>query len=442
MFLFTDNSPVTFRDSLPDAVDVVIIGGGVIGISTAWYLRKLGYTVLVCDKGRVAGEQSSRNWGWIRVTLRDAAEVPVAIDSSRCWEEISAELDEDIGFKREGAFFLAEDESEIAAFETWRRIALQHDRETQIFPCSKVSNYVGGIEGNWIGGVYTPSDARAEPFKAVPAMARGVQNLGGYVREACAVRTIEQKGGRISEVVTEHGPVKCAAVVCAAGAWSSFFLSNMGISMPQLVVRGTVARTAVAPIVNECNAGYGDIYLRRRQDGGYTVAAPQFEHFIGANSFRFLPKFAKTASSASDIGLRFGGDPTQQSFPAKKWTGEEATPSEKTRVLNPKPSESGVRLIRANLRKRVPALAEIPIAESWAGMIDAAPDVVPVMDEVPTHPGLFLATGFSGHGFGIGPGAGKIMANLVAGNDRGHDLTRFRFSRFSDGSKILPGPAI
>lgn len=106
MFLFTDNSPVTFRDSLPDAVDVVIIGGGVIGISTAWYLRKLGYTVLVCDKGRVAGEQSSRNWGWIRVTLRDAAEVPVAIDSSRCWEEISAELDEDIGFKREGAFFL------------------------------------------------------------------------------------------------------------------------------------------------------------------------------------------------------------------------------------------------------------------------------------------------------------------------------------------------
>jgi glycine/D-amino acid oxidase-like deaminating enzyme len=75
-------------------------------------------------------------------------------------------------------------------------------------------------------------------------------------------------------------------------------------------------------------------------------------------------------------------------------------------------------------------------------MIDATPDVVPVMDEISDCPGLFLATGFSGHGFGIGPSAGKVMADLVTGEDPGYDLTRFRFSRFSDGSKMRPGPAI
>ena len=80
--------------------------------------------------------------------------------------------------------------------------------------------------------------------------------------------------------------------------------------------------------------------------------------------------------------------------------------------------------------------------ESWAGMIDVTPDVVPVMDAVADRPGLFVATGFSGHGFGIGPGAGKVMANLVLGDPPGHDLTRFRFSRFHDGSPLRPGPGL
>ena len=75
-------------------------------------------------------------------------------------------------------------------------------------------------------------------------------------------------------------------------------------------------------------------------------------------------------------------------------------------------------------------------------MIDATPDVVPVMDRIEALPGLFLATGFSGHGFGIGPGAGKVMAGLVANVAQPFDLSRFRFSRFSDGSQIRPGPAI
>ena len=101
-----------------------------------------------------------------------------------------------------------------------------------------------------------------------------------------------------------------------------------------------------------------------------------------------------------------------------------------------------LREIRRLLERRLPSLAKVPFADSWAGMIDATPDIVPVMDAVTGYEGLFLATGFSGHGFGIGPGAGRIMARLIQGEDPGYDLQRFRFDRFSDGSTIRPGPAI
>ena len=94
------------------------------------------------------------------------------------------------------------------------------------------------------------------------------------------------------------------------------------------------------------------------------------------------------------------------------------------------------------LARRLPALADIAIEEAWAGMIDVTPDVVPVMDEVDDCRGLFVATGFSGHGFGIGPGAGRVMADLVQGRPPAHDLTRFRFARFSDGSPMNPGPGL
>ena len=90
--IYSDDLPVTFDDPLPEAVDVVVIGGGVIGVSTAWFLRQKGLSVLVCDKGRIAGEQSSRNWGWIRQQGRDAAELPIVIESINAWEGLAPEI--------------------------------------------------------------------------------------------------------------------------------------------------------------------------------------------------------------------------------------------------------------------------------------------------------------------------------------------------------------
>jgi glycine/D-amino acid oxidase-like deaminating enzyme len=110
------------------------------------------------------------------------------------------------------------------------------------------------------------------------------------------------------------------------------------------------------------------------------------------------------------------------------------------RVLNPAPSAKVVRNIEARLGERYPALKGIRLAEAWAGMIDVTPDAVPVLGEDHRIKGLNFATGLSGHGFGIGPAIGRIMSDLLTGRPPGHDLTRFRPERFSDGSKIVPGP--
>ena len=184
--------------------------------------------------------------------------------------------------------------------------------------------------------------------------------------------------------------------------------------------------------------------LRRRADGGYTVAVGDLiEHYVGPRSFRYLAKF-RTLLGASARSLRVLVGPPR-GFPGswggrRRWTADEITPFERTRVLNPPPSEAVLRRISARLPVQAPRLAEAGMAEVWAGMIDVTPDAVPYLCEAPSPRGLFIGTGMSGHGFGIGPGAGRVLADLVRGRPHGHDLARFRFERFSDGSPVVPGP--
>lgn len=444
MPVLSEKSPVTFRDKLPEAVDVVIIGGGIAGICTALFLARDGVSVLVCEKGRVAGEQSSRNWGWVRQMGRDEAELPIMMDSIQLWEGLAGETDNQVGFGRGGTMYLADNEEEQAELEQWLPIGKQHGLDTRAVSRGELQKMLAGAADKWCGGLYTASDGRAEPFQAVPAIARVAQAAGSRIIENCAVRSIDAEAGRTCGVITEQGLVRAGAVVCAAGAWSTTFLGNLGISLPQLVVRNTVARTGRAPEVFPGCAGSHRFAFRRRQDGGYTLAlSDHLEHFPGADSFRYLFKFRRAFNQIRHaLRLRPGKGLFARLFPQRRWQADEVTPFERTRVLNPEPYPWAVEELRRRMAEHLPGLAGVDIEESWAGMIEAMPDFVPVLDQVPGYPGFYLATGFSGHGFGIGPGAGRVMARLVQGNPPGYDLTRFRFSRFSDGSPIIPGPAV
>ncbi|MEJ2132718.1 MAG: FAD-binding oxidoreductase, partial [Gammaproteobacteria bacterium] len=360
------------------------------------------------------------------------------------WEGLAREIGEDIGFARTGVLYLAESEAQLAKLAEWLDVAAQHQLDSRILSGHEVDVLVTDKRGQWRGGLWTASDGRAEPFKAVPALARTLVRFGGAIREDCAVRSLDLAAGRIAGVVTEHGRVRAQSVVCAAGAWSTLFLRHHGIRLPQLTVRSTVARTARAPDVFSGAAALGEVAIRRRMDGGYTVAAGgETEHFVGADTFRHFFKFLPAVSGrARSLRLRFGDGLLQRLTASGSWDASTVSPFEKTRVLNPPPSKRALERMRRGLARRLPTLASIDFEETWAGMIDVTPDVVPVLDEVRAWPGLFLATGFSGHGFGIGPGAGRVMADMVQGRPVAHDLARFRLSRFSDGSPMRPGPGL
>ena len=443
--MITDQAPIRFSDTLEDAYDVVVIGGGVAGVATAYFLAKQGVRVLVCEKGRIAGEQSSRNWGWIRQQGRDSAELPVVMESNRIWRSLAAETGEaDLTFTECGCLYLVDTRAGLAKCEEWIEVAKQHQLSTKLLTPRDIAERFPEIKGNWIGGMLTESDGRGEPFVAVPALARAAQRSGAHIRENCAVRTLDREGGRITGVMTEAGRVACSQVVLAGGAWSTHFAANAGITLPQLAVRSTVARTNIAPELIGPTLSTPGLTLRRRQDGGYTVTTGDLaEHYLSPASFRYATKFRHLLKvSAKDVQLHMAAP---KDYPGswgmrRRWTGDDTSPFENMRVLNPAPAEKVITKIKERLPERIPGLKGIGLAEAWAGMIDVTPDAVPVVSESHTQPGLFILTGLSGHGFGIGPGVGRVMADLVMGRSSGHDLNRFRADRFADGSKIVPGP--
>ncbi|MCP4381800.1 MAG: FAD-binding oxidoreductase [Hyphomicrobiales bacterium] len=444
----TAKTPVRFSDALPDAVDVVIIGGGVVGIFAALYLNRMGQSVLVCEKGRIAAEQSSRNWGWIRQQGRDPAELPIMTEALSLWYEIDDQLNGATGFRRNGVTYLASSERELEEMSSWMEVARDHRLDTRLLSESDVGKLIDrkGMVGahRWIGGMITPSDARGEPWRAVPAVARLAHQEGVLIGENLAARGLDISAGDVRGVHTELGTVRAPQVVLAAGAWSSLFARRHGVELPQLTVHATAARTAQLPEVLSGNAADKTLAIRRRRDGGYTIAAGRsLQHHLGPDSLRHFMKYAPLAlRKRSSIGFKLGppqGHPDSWST-RRSWEPDELSPFERMRVLDPPPNQSAVARAQAAFAERFPGLGPPIILNAWGGVIDAMPDVVPIVDRVAGIGGLIVATGMSGHGFGIGPGFGKIVAEIAVAAPGKHDISRFRFSRFHDGSKLVPGP--
>ncbi|MFG6079323.1 NAD(P)/FAD-dependent oxidoreductase [Paracoccus litorisediminis] len=437
-------APARFPATPPAQADVVIIGGGIAGVMTALYLAEAGQRVTLCEKGRIAGEQSSRNWGWVRQQGRDPGELPIMVEALRLWQGLDQRLGEAVSLRRTGTTYLAASEVDLASYESWLPHARAHGLDTHLLGRAELDQILPNAAG-WVGALTTPSDARAEPWSAVPAIAGLAADAGVTICEDCAVRGVETSGGRISGVVTEKGRIAAPLVLLAGGAWSSLFAGNAGLWFPQLSVRATVAATEEMPDFHAGNAADAGFAFRRRADGGYTLA-PGIGHdfWIGPAAFRnlraFLPQIRRDLSHTRLSPAAPKGFPDAWGT-ARRWGPDDVSPFERMRVLDPAPNMARIERLRSDFASAFPKLGKPGIARAWAGMIDVTPDQVPILDQSRI-PGFFIATGLSGHGFGIGPGIGRVMADLMLGKPVGHDLTRFRFARFSDGSKIELGPSI
>ena len=248
---FFKGKGTVWMTSIPKESDVVIIGGGIIGVSTAYYLAKSGVSVTLVEKGIIAGEQSSRNWGFVRQQGRDPAEIPTIMRSLALWKGLSKELGEDIGFKQAGVFYLANTEEQVAGYEDWLKHAKEYQIDSHIVPKTEIQKYIPTNSGGWLAALRTPSDGKAEPSKATTALARGANNLGANILTNCAVFGFETEAGRVCSVRTELGSIKTNTVLCAGGTWSSLFCGRHNIPLPQLKVRSSVLRTSPAPEISK-----------------------------------------------------------------------------------------------------------------------------------------------------------------------------------------------
>ncbi|GAU06565.1 D-amino acid oxidase [Burkholderia stabilis] len=332
--------------------------------------------------------------------------------------------------------YLSNDEAELSRWSHWGEFAKTAGVTTYMLDSRQASQRGQPTGRPWKGGVFSPSDGTADPAKAAPAVAAALMKLGGSVNQHCAARGIELEGGRVSGVVTEAGVIKTRTAVLAGGAWASSFCRQLGIRFPQASIRQSIL--SVSPVEQRLpDALYtSGVSVTRRSDGRYALAisgrarvdvTPQFLRFAP----HFVPMFAKRWRSLLPGGLE-GMRGGHESL--KRWRLDAPTPMEAMRILDPKPDMPTVTETYRRAVELLPELREATITHAWAGFVDSTPDGVPGIGEVPGVPGLILAAGFSGHGFGIGPGAGHLIADLATGVRPIVDPIPYRPGRFGEST--------
>ncbi|MBL3569854.1 FAD-binding oxidoreductase [Rhodovulum sp. BSW8] len=419
-------------DILPESADCVVIGAGIVGVSAAYWLAAAGQKVVLLEKGLVGAEQSSRNWGWCRQQNRDARELPLATRSLELWERMTVETGVDLGFRRSGLLYLSNDPAEIEGWADWGRFARGAGIDTRMLSAAEAAERGAATGKSWAGGVWSPTDGIADPARAAPMIATGVTKLGGTVLQNCAARGIEREAGAVSGVITEKGVIRTRQVVLAGGAWAASFLHQLGLRFPQASVRSSIL--SLAPGGGDLPAALhtAAVSVTRRGDGGHTLAIsgkasldPTPGALMGAR--HFLPMFAKRWQALAPGGFQAWAAGVET---RRRWAMDAPTPMETVRILDPRPAPKLIAETLTRARRLLPALKALPVQAEWAGYIDSTPDGVPVIDGEIGVPGLLLAAGFSGHGFGIGPGAGHLVADILLGRPPITEIAQYRLARF------------
>ena len=410
------------------AVEVVVIGGGIVGCAAAYYLAKAGVPVALFEKGRIAGEQSSRNWGAVRQQGRHPAELPLMMACNRIWQGLEQELEADLDWRRQGQLRVAYSAERLASFEAWMPTAREHQLDTRILTPREVADLLPNYHAEGcLGGMYTASDGCAEPEKVAPAFAAAAGRQGAAVFDHCAVIGIDLKAGQIYGVETERGYLRCDKVICAGGAWSSRILRPLGLRHPSLWVRGSVAQTTALGIDLRKLVVWGkDCAYRQRPDGSLTLAAAEEGfHDVNLDSLRYGTRFLALArKNRPNLRLKLGR-PLLQDL-----RGEFSSFTQQ-RTLDPRPDLPSLWRAAEGFRSEYPSADAFGFQRVWAGWIDYMPDELPVIDAPGRPEGLVIATGMSGHGFGLGPMAGRLAAELAGDGQPSHDLSAFRADRFS-----------
>lgn len=368
---------------------VIIIGGGISGTAAAWELAKNGVPVTLLEKGDLASMASGWTLAGVRQSGRHPAELPLAESAVRRWEQLAEELGADVEYRQQGNLRLALTEHDVATIKQVVADGNAAGIDTVYLDgVQEVHEVAPALTHDLAGASFCPTDGHANPLKAVQAFADAARRAGADIRTGVDVQGIEVNGGKVTGVRTSDGVLPTDRVIVAAGVFTPTLLAPLGITVPiEITLVGAVQSEAVEPMLDQVlGVASGGIAGRQQVDGRFRMT--------GAT----IP-WGQTRQTADNVM------PT--------WDQLQET-------------------VAASIRL-VPALANIRVARVWAGLIDKTPDALPVLEATPEVDGLVIATGFSGHGFCLGPVTGEILADLVVEGATRHPIAPFARARF-DGN--------
>ncbi len=363
--------------------DVIVIGGGIHGCSSALHCAMRGMRVLVLEKDYPGRHASGVNAGGVRQLARDFAEVPLSVLSMALWHRIAELVDDDCGFTSDGQVLVAETEEELTGFrERVRKLNDLGFTHEELIDVTELRRLVPAVSDSCPGGIVSRQDGAAVPFRATQAIRRKAETLGARVLEGVRVETLARRDG-VWTVATSAGAFQAPVVVNAAGAWAGRIAAMAGEPVPLKVIAPMLMITERRPHFIE-----PVVILRGRKlsfkqfANGTVLIGGGHEGRPNPDTNETILDWAKLAESAQTVWEVF------------------------------------------------PVMRGASIMRAWAGIEASMPDHIPVIGPSARNDGLYHQFGFSAHGFQLGPGTGAVMAELIATGATNTPIDAFRIGRF------------
>jgi sarcosine oxidase subunit beta len=383
--------------------DVVVIGGGCMGASVAYHLARVGITdVMLLERETTLGTGATgRNAGGVRHQFSHEANVRLSLESIALFERFEDEVGTPLDLFQDGYLFLLSSPESVRAFRA--NVAMQRRLgvDVQWLDAGAAGRIAPGLDLEGVrAATFCASDGIADPSGVTLGFAGAARRMGVRVRENVTVTGIRTEGGRVTGVETNRGSVATGVVVNAAGPWSKEIGAMAGVSIPIEPLRRHIFVAGPPPDAEG--------WIR----GGLRTAP---ESRVMVIDFETTFYFHREGAN-----LLFGmGDPAEPyGFDSEvKWE-----------VLDK---------VAPVATRRLPILADAPIAHAWAGLYEMTPDAMPILGPAGGLDGFHVIGGFSGHGFQHAPAAGRIVADLIAGRDPEMDLSPFTFERFERSGALV-----
>ncbi|WP_186420028.1 FAD-dependent oxidoreductase [Bosea sp. CS1GBMeth4] len=369
--------------------DVAIIGGGLVGAWTAFFLSKRGLRVTLLEKSVVGAQSSGVNFGNLRLQGRFSGQYPLSLRAQALWEDFATLIGEDCEFEQSGHLYLAYDAEEQVKLEAYAQLSESYGLAIERFGPADLKRRWPWLGERAIAATFSARDATANPRLATPAVARAAARHGAVIRENTQVSAVDRQGCGFALRLAGGESLSCGALVNSAGAWALEIAERFGETAPLFPAGPPQFVTEPFP------------YLIR----------PSVQAIDGSVIFRQIPRGNVILAGYP----RTAADPVSNRAPV--------------------PPGKTLAAMRA-LARVVPMLAHCHVIRVWSGIEAYLPDMIPVIGPSETAAGLFHAFGFCGHGFQIGPGVGLCLSEMIADGSTQTPLEPFSIARFRSAAVV------